>query len=85
MGGIRQAGLKPLGPIVELCEDEVGARYRVELHDTSFGRELALGLRSGLYGASFRFLVQMEEIEPSPGALITTLRASPSARSSRQP
>jgi HK97 family phage prohead protease len=61
-----QAGLKPLGNIVELHEDQVGAYYEVELYDTSYGRAIAPGLRSGCYGASFRFQVQREEVVTDP-------------------
>lgn len=50
-----QAGLKPLGPVIELCEDDTGVYYEVQLLDTSYNRDLLPGLQAGLYGASFRF------------------------------
>jgi phage head maturation protease len=64
-GGDPMLGNKPLGDIVEEGEDEVGARYVVDL----FGGvpELVLdGLRAGAYGASFRFRVMREEIIDEP-------------------
>lgn len=65
-----QVGDKPLGPIVDLREDDKGAYYEVELLDTEYVRELIPGLEAGLYGASFRFRVMREEWvdepEPSP-------------------
>jgi len=48
---------KPLGRIVELSEDERGARYDVELLDTSYVRDLIPALEAGIYSASFRFSV----------------------------
>jgi HK97 family phage prohead protease len=62
-------GMKPLGPIRELEEDEIGARYEVPLDDTSYNRDLLPGLRQdpSLYGASFRFQVMREEVDRDPG------------------
>lgn len=59
-------GDKPLGPIAELEEDAVGARYAVPLLDTAYNRELLPGLEAGLYGASFRFKVVREEVVQRP-------------------
>lgn len=63
-----QVADKPLGPIEDLSEDDFGARYDVALVDTSYNRDLIPGLQAGLYGASFRFNVQREELvmEPKP-------------------
>jgi HK97 family phage prohead protease len=62
-----QAGMKPLGPIAELREDEEGAYYEVPLLDTSYNRDLLPGLQAGLYGASFQFSVMKERPNRSPG------------------
>lgn len=62
-------GDKPLGPIQDLREDDVGAFYEVPLLDAPYVRENVLpGLEAGLYGASFRFRVMREEWveEPDP-------------------
>ncbi len=59
-------GMKPLGPIRELEEDAVGAAYGVPLLDTSYNRDLLPGVRAGVYGASFRFQVMVEEVDPKP-------------------
>ena len=61
-----QVGDKPLGPIEELREDEIGGYYEVPLLDTQYNRELVPGLEAGLYGASFRFEVMREELEEEP-------------------
>jgi phage head maturation protease len=61
------AGDKPLGPIDELHEDDVGAYYDVALLREDGGdfvdyvRGIVPGLRDGLYGASFRFRAMREE------------------------
>lgn len=60
-------GLKPLGPITHLREDDTGAYYEVELLDTSFARDLLEGLKNGLFGASFRFRAEVEEVRTNPG------------------
>jgi HK97 family phage prohead protease len=60
-------GMKPLGPIRELEEDDVGARYEVGLLDTPYNRDLMPGLKASLYGASFRFQVIAEEVRTKPG------------------
>jgi|SRR6516162_3716910 len=59
-------GLKPLGPIRELEEDQKGARYDVGLLDTPYNRDLLPGLKEGLYGASFRFQVMAEQVRAKP-------------------
>lgn len=61
-----QIGMKPLGPIRELDQDETGAAYEVDLDDTSYNRDLKPGLKSGQYGASFRFQVIREEVNEEP-------------------
>lgn len=50
-------GNKVLGDIRSVTEDGKGAAFEVGLHDTSYVRDLIPGLRSGAYGASFRFSV----------------------------
>lgn len=55
-------GNKPLGPLVDLREDEKGGYYEVPMLDTSYNRDLLPGLKAGLYGASFRFKVVREDI-----------------------
>jgi phage head maturation protease len=62
-----QAGNKPLGPIDTVREDGYGAFYRVPLLDTTYNRDLLPGLEIGLYGASFRFQVMMDEVVERPG------------------
>ena len=61
-----QIGNKVLGPIEDLGEDKRGAYYTVPLLDTSYNRDLAPGLREGLYGASFRFSVIKDEWDHKP-------------------
>lgn len=62
-----QIGMKPLGPIREVGQDDTGASYEVDLMDTGYNRDLAPGLRAGQYGASFRFQIIREEINEEPG------------------
>ena len=51
-------GNKPLGPIQELKEDDIGAYYEVPLIATDYNRDFMVpALRAGLLGASFRFQV----------------------------
>ena len=59
-------GDKPLGPIRELEEDDHGARYVVDLFPTTYVRELLPGLKDGVYGCSFRFRVEREEVRVDP-------------------
>jgi HK97 family phage prohead protease len=61
-----QVGSKPLGPIQELREDNLGAYYEVKLLDTSYARDLLPGLEAGLYGASFAFTTIKEEVLMRP-------------------
>jgi len=61
-----QLGDKPLGPITELREDEIGAYYEVPLIPTSYNRDMEEMLRAGLLGSSFRFNVTLEDFEPHP-------------------
>lgn len=49
-----------------LKEDETGVHYEGELFDTSYNRDLVPGLRTGQYGASFKFSVVSEEIDQEP-------------------
>lgn len=56
-GGDPSVGNKVLGVPIRLEEDARGAAYDVALHDTTYVRDLLPGLRSGQYGASFRFRV----------------------------
>jgi HK97 family phage prohead protease len=58
-----QLGDKVLGAIELLEEDARGARYDVQLLDTSYNRDLLPGLEAGLYGSSFRFRVAGESID----------------------
>ncbi len=62
-----QIGDKPLGQITSLQEDDRGAYYEVEMFDTSYNRDLLPGLRAGVYGASFRFQVNREDVNKTPG------------------
>lgn len=61
-------GDKPLGPVEELREDNIGGYYEVPLLDAGYVRnEVLPGLEAGLYGCSFRFRVVREEINEEPG------------------
>jgi HK97 family phage prohead protease len=55
-------GLKPLGRIAELREDDQGAYYEASLY-AGIPQLLLEGLRDGAYGASFRFSVLREDID----------------------
>lgn len=59
-------GMKPLGPIRDLEQDDIGARYDVDLLDTTYNRDIMPGLRSSQYGASFRFQVIQEKVNTKP-------------------
>jgi hypothetical protein len=63
-----QLGNKVLGPIQDLREDGTGPYYEVPMFDTSYNRDLLPGLKSGVYGASFRMRVTGEawDDEPDP-------------------
>ncbi len=52
---------KPIGKIVELEEDERGGRFKVELYDTSYVRDLVPALEAKDYSSSFRFSVRDED------------------------
>jgi hypothetical protein len=56
-----QIGNKVLGPIEDLRTDNVGPAYTVPLFDTSYNRDLAPGLKAGVYGSSFRFTVEKDD------------------------
>jgi len=57
-------GNKPLGPIEELREDDVGAYYEAPLIDTDYNRDFVIpAAEAGLLGASFRFSVKKETWE----------------------
>jgi len=58
-----QIGNKILGPIEDLRSD---ASYVVPLFDTSYNRDLAPGLKAGVYGSSFRFTVEKDEWDHTP-------------------
>lgn len=61
------AGDKPLGPIDDLREDEVGGYYEVPLLDAPYVRaDILPGLREGIYGASFAFKVMRDEMDEEP-------------------
>lgn len=70
------AGDKPLGPLVDLREDEIGGFYQVDPLRNDDGTlvdyvaSIVPGLRAGLYGSSFRFRTIIEEWndEPKPSA-----------------
>ena len=59
-------GMQTLGPILDLDQDDTGARYEVGLIPTSYNKDLLPGLRHGLYGASFRFQVLRENVTDRP-------------------
>lgn len=58
-------GERPLGPL-SLRDDGVGLAFSAPLLDTSFARDLAPGLRGGLFGASVRFSVVKDVVVPRP-------------------
>jgi HK97 family phage prohead protease len=63
-----QLGMKPLGSILTLREDEVGAFYEVPLFEATYVSEIVPALRGGELGASFRFQIMRQEWveEPEP-------------------
>lgn len=61
-------GDKPLGPIETLREDSIGGYYEVPLLDTSYVHDLVPGLEAGVYGASFRFSIAIEQWNQTPGS-----------------
>lgn len=66
-----------LGTLDELREDTKGLYYSSQLFDTSYNRELEPGLRSGQYGASFRFRAVRESFTPRPRKSKTNPRGIP--------
>ena len=56
-------GSKVLGPIRALREDDSGAYYEIGLLDTAYNRDLLPGLRAGVYGSSFRGVVEREHFD----------------------
>jgi HK97 family phage prohead protease len=63
-----QIGIKVLGPVAQLGEDEEGVFFEVPLLDTSYIRDLLPGLEAGEYGSSFRFTVIRDEFVGRPRA-----------------
>lgn len=59
-------GDKPLGVHTALEEDDEGARYEVDLFDSSYVRDLLPALKAGVYGSSFRFQVLKDEWDEEP-------------------
>lgn len=57
---------KPLGVPKTLTEDDQGARYEVQLLDTSYVRDLVPALEAGAYGSSFRFKVIVDDWNDTP-------------------
>lgn len=70
-------GMKPLGPIRDLSQDDTGAYYEVELLDTSYNRDIVPGLEAGQYGASFRFQVMSDQYAPNPERTETNPKGIP--------
>lgn len=63
-----QIGDKVLGTIEDLREDGEGPYYEVGLFDTLYNRDLAPGLKAGVYGASFRMKVEEDSWVDEPPA-----------------
>jgi HK97 family phage prohead protease len=61
-------GDKPLGRVDVLREDQDFAVLEADLFDTTYTRDLAPGLREGVYGSSFMFNVIKDEWNHDPGA-----------------
>lgn len=59
-------GMKVLGPIEDLREDEIGGAFLVPLLDTSYNRDLIPGLEAKQYGTSYRFKVMQEKVVMKP-------------------
>ncbi|MBX5461634.1 MAG: HK97 family phage prohead protease [Steroidobacteraceae bacterium] len=62
-----QIGLKPLGTVEDLWEDDDGAWGEVGLFDADYVRELLPGLDAEVFGASFAFQVIRSEDVMDPG------------------
>jgi HK97 family phage prohead protease len=60
-------GNKPLAKLTRLEEDDHGLYFEGPLLDASYAQDLAPALRSGALGASFRFQVTGEDVNPNPG------------------
>ena len=65
-GRDQATGEKPLGPIEELREDDLGGFYAVPLLNVDYVNRLIPGLQAGLYGASFRFSVDRQRVNHRP-------------------
>jgi HK97 family phage prohead protease len=78
-GKSQQFGRRALGPTEELAllEDDYGLRYTLPLFDTEENRQLAAGLRAGLYGSSFSMHVVAEHFVVRPGRSAHNLRGLP--------
>jgi hypothetical protein len=50
-------GRKPIGPLDDVADQPDGIDYAAAIDDTSWNRDLMPGLRSGVYGSSYRFSV----------------------------
>lgn len=73
-----QLGNKPLGQIVDLREDKVGAYYEVELIRASYNDDFVIpAAQAGLLGASFRFKVAAEEWNEPKRATTANPKALP--------
>lgn len=60
-----EMGMRPLGSVVRLMEDEEGAYHETRLLE-GIPRVILEGLRAGLYGASFQFRVIREDWNEKP-------------------
>lgn len=60
-------GRRPLGAVRSVVDDGTGALYDVELFEAPYVESLMPGLRAGVYGASFRFRAQDQQINRRPG------------------
>jgi HK97 family phage prohead protease len=60
-----EIGDKPIADVIELEEDDRGARYRATLFDGLPPLVMA-GLKAGKYGSSFRFSVVKENLDKHP-------------------
>jgi HK97 family phage prohead protease len=65
-GSDPQAGVKPLGKLT-LWEASDGLRFELAFLPVDYARDVAAGIRQGLYGASVRFATLSERAKRSPG------------------
>jgi hypothetical protein len=82
-----QLGNKPLGPLSTLREDAIGGYYEVPLLDTDYNRNFVLPALRGLLmsgetvgsqlGASFRFIVRMDQWDRSGKVTIDNPKGLP--------